>query len=120
MKSFLIFLTAAYSLSISILVAEIEFVLPPELSSATNITLTTEKESVQTRVELKKESKWVFKKEDLGTIANSVVWIIVEWDQGNEKQMLQVRGGKVLFFVKQWSTTYKFRIPIDEFFKTLW
>ncbi len=103
-----------------ILAASAEFKLPSELSTATRIKLVVENNGVETDVDLKVKSKWVFKKDELDKISSKVVWLAFVWDGKRHPQVLQVQRGNVLIFADKLDLTYEFEIPLDKFLSGLW
>ena len=120
MKLSLNLVALVYLCLCQILVASAEFKLPPELSTATRIKLVVENSGVETDIDLKLKSKWVFKKDELNKVSSKVVWLAFVWDGKRHPQVLQVQKGNVLIFADKLDLTYRFEIPLDKFLSCLW
>lgn len=120
MKKYLCIVLFVYFSACCSLFASAEFRLPNELKTASHVKLVVEEKGVESDTILKMDGEWVIDKDKLSKISNNAIWLVFSWDGKRHAQILQVRGGSVIFLVEKIDLMYEFEIRIDKFLSNIW
>jgi hypothetical protein len=119
MKKYICIVFFVYGSACCYLFASAEFRLPNELATASHVKLVVEDKGVESDIILKKDGQWVIDRKKQKEVFNNAIWLVFLWDGKRHAQILQVRGGSVIFLVEKVDLMYEFEIRIDKFLSNL-